>query len=343
MPERSPLRILIVRLGAIGDVINTLPFLNTLRDAFPSAHIAWVIEKKSFPIVEGHRALSEAILFPRETWVRDAVRFVRSLRKARFDWVFDLQRILKSALISCAAGGGTRFAFDRKRCKELTWLFPAKRIPACPAPRHMLDQYLEFARFIGIPAGRPRWDIFVSPENERRAEQMLAGATGRPVVLNLGASKGQNLWMPERWALLADELSRRHTVDIVLTGGPQDRMRAETVLSLVAAARPVDLVGKTGLKELACVLRRAALVISCDTGPLHLAVAMGSPVVGLYGPADPVRTGPYGGLEFVVQGPRGRGPMEEIRVDDVLAVAERCLAKQAAGHFGQPSPASGPE
>ena len=341
IPERSPLRILIVKLGAIGDVINTLPFLNALRDALPSAHIAWVIEKKSFPILEGHKALSEAILFPRETWVRDALRFVRSLRKARFDWVFDLQRILKSALISCAAGGGMRFAFDRKRCKEFTWFFPAKRIPPCPAPRHMLDQYLEFAHCVGVPAGRPRWDIFVAPENERRAEQMLAGTAGRPIVLNLGASKRENLWMPERWALLADELSRRHKVDIVLTGGPQDRMRAEKVLSL-AVGRPVDLVGKTGLKDLACVLRRAALVISCDTGPLHLAVAMGSRVVGLYGPADPVRTGPYGSLEFVVQGPRGRGPMAEIGVEAVLAMAERCLATRAAGHCDQPGPASSP-
>ncbi len=323
--DSAPSRILIVKLGAIGDVVNTLPFLCVLRASFPMAHISWVIERKSLPIIEGHKDLSEVLLFPRETWVRDAWRFVQRLRAARFDWVFDLQRILKSALISYAAGARIRFAFDRRRSKEFSWLFPAIRVPPQAAQRHMLDQYLEFARLVHIPADRIEWNISVTPDHEARAAHLLAGISGRPIVLNLGASKKENLWVPERWAHVGDEVVRRYKIPIVLTGGPQDRIQADKVVSLMTH-QPRDLVGKTGLKELACILKKALLVVSCDTGPLHLAVAMGTPVVGLYGPADPVRTGPYGSLEFVVQGPCGMGPMKKIEVDAVMSMIDRRIS-----------------
>ncbi len=323
-------RIAIVRLGAIGDVINTMPLLNALRDALPAARITWVIEPKSLPILEGHRALDDVVVFPRHSWFRGGARFVRELRKRRFDVVLDTQRLLKSGAVSLASGCPVRVAFDRGRSKELNWLLASAWIPPNPRPGVMVEQFREFAAALGLPLSPVRWDVPVGPADRARSARLLAPVASPYLVANLGASKPENLWRAERWAELTRRAGDALRLPVVWTGGAQDTPRAEQAAAIDAPAR--NLVGATDLKTLAAVLEGASLVVSADTGPLHLAVAMGAPVVGLYGPADPGRTGPFGWTDYVVQPRDGSKSMDDLHVDDVLASIERLRSRRAPEH-----------
>ncbi len=322
-------RIAIVRLGAIGDVVNTMPLLVTLRDALPRAQLTWVIEPKSWPILEGHPALDDHVLFPRHEVRRHGAAFVRELRSRRFDVVLDTQRLLKSALVSLASGCRVRIGFDRCRSKEGNWLFATAHLRPREGQAPMIDQFREFATALGCALGPVRWDLPIPSAARQRAESALAGVARPYVVLNLGASKPKNLWAAERWAELTrrigDELGR----PVLWTGGPQDVQRARAAARSASPAR--DLVGATDLKTLAAILEGASLVVSCDTGPMHIAVAVGAPVVGLFGPADPARTGPYGWREFVVLPRDGSRDMRDLAVDDVLASVRRLLATRPTG------------
>ncbi len=322
-------RIAIVRLGAIGDVVNTLPLLVALREALPQAHLTWVIEAKSWPILEGHPALDDHVLFPRHDVLGQGAAFVRELRRHRFDVVLDTQRLLKSALVALATGCPVRIGFDRRRSKEGNWLFATAHLRPREGQAPMIDQFREFATALGLPLGPVRWDLAIPSAARERAVATLEGVTRPYVVLNVGASKPENLWPPERWAELTrrigDELGR----PVLWTGGPQDRERAQAAAASASPTR--NLVGDTDLKTLAAILEGASLVVSCDTGPMHIAVAVGAPVVGLFGPADPARTGPYGWLDFVVLPRGGSRAMGDLAVEDVLASMRRALATREPG------------
>ncbi|MBK7975564.1 MAG: glycosyltransferase family 9 protein [Deltaproteobacteria bacterium] len=322
-------RIAIVRLGAIGDVVNTMPLLVALREALPEAHLTWVIEPKSWPILEGHRALDEHVLFPRHDLLAQGAAFVRALRARRFDVVLDTQRLLKSAAVSLATGCHMRVGFDRRRSKEGNWLFATAHLPPREGQAPMIDQFREFAAALGLPLGPVRWDLPITEVARERAAAALEGIARPYVVLNLGASKPENLWPAERWAELTLRLGDALGRPVLWTGGPQDVERARAAAAHASPAR--DLVGATDLKTLAVVLGGASVVVSCDTGPMHIAVAMGAPVVGLFGPADPNRTGPYGWLDHVVTPRDGSRDMRDLAVDDVLASVRRVVAKHPRG------------
>lgn len=278
--------VLIIKLGALGDVINTLPLAIALRRQW-SARIHWLVEPLSYPLVQAHPDVYEAIRFDKFHWRSALAGVVGRLRRQRFDLALDLQRIVKSGVFCMAARADRKIGFDRRRCKEMTWLLPFERIPPADPGAHMLDQYMEFGRYLGLSQGPVQWDIplFGPCRFDLPAEF---------AVLNVGATKPANRWFPDKFAGLADRLAENYGMQCVLTGGPAD---VEDGRAIVDAARcaPVDLTGRTSLPELIAVLRRARVVVSCDTGPMHLAVALEREVVALFGPADPRRTGPYRG------------------------------------------------
>jgi ADP-heptose:LPS heptosyltransferase len=237
--------------------------------------------------VQAHRDVYEAICFEKFRWRSALAGVLGRLRRQRFDLALDLQRIVKSGGFCLAARADRKIGFDRRRCKEMTWLLPFERIPAADPGAHMLDQYMEFGRYLGLSPVPVQWDIpwFGPCRFDLPAEF---------AVLNVGATKPANRWFPDKFAGLADRLAENYDMQCVLTGGPAD---VEDGRAIVDAARyaPVDLTGRTSLPELITVLRRARVVVSCDTGPMHLAVALEREVVALFGPADPRRTGPYRG------------------------------------------------
>jgi ADP-heptose:LPS heptosyltransferase len=194
----------------------------------------------------------------------------------------------------------------------------------------MLDQYLEFATYLGLDQCQISWEI-------PAGDNALIDLPSNYVVLNIGATKPANRWVPERFALLAEKLSDRYQMRTVLTGGVEDRHRAQQI-TVRGLDGTTDLVGKTSLAELIEVLRASRLVVSCDTGPMHLAVALHKPVVALFGPANPRRTGPYRGhviqpdINCIACGLRRcntRDCMHAITVDDVLHGVEKLLADES--------------
>ncbi len=333
-------RIAVVKLGAIGDVVNSLPFVNRLRAGYPRAELAWVIGPLAHALVAGQRSVDRFLVFD----ARDRARwrpFAAELRAQRFDLVIDLQRILKSGLITRASGAPHRLGFDRARCKELNWLFTNERIPPNARPGVTVAQYLEFADHLGCPAVEPTWELPYEPfPRDDRA---------RPrVVVNVGATKPANRWYVEKWAAVCAALVREHDADVHLTGGPGDR--AETAQVARASGVPVDdQAGKLSLKESAGLIASADLFVGCDTGPMHVAAAVGTPIVALFGAADPARTGPFGTGHAVVRRPTPCSPcrrrecnveghpcMRELDVAVVLEAVRAALARRAARRTSSP-------
>lgn len=293
MPRIQAERIGLVKLGAIGDVVNTLPFANRLRAGYPQARITWVIAPLAHALVAGHPCVDEFLVFD----VRRPAGwpgFVRELRARRFDLALDMQRLFKSGLITRASGAPTRLGFDRARCKEQSHVFTNLRIPPNPAPGVTVAQYLEFADFLELPPQAPTWNLPFTPFAARAGERI--------VVLNRGASGSSRLWGNERWSELARRLTRELGLSVHLCGGPQDRQAAEAI-ARGAGVPVVSHAGGFTLRESAGLLAAAELVVSGDTGPLHMAVALGRPVVALFGAADPRRTAPFGQPAAVVRHP----------------------------------------
>jgi len=322
------LKILIVKLGALGDVINTLPLVINLRNKM-GACVHWLVEPLSYPLVRCHPDVHATILFEKRHWKSTLVNVLRQLRQEKFDLALDLQRIVKSGGFCLAAHANRKIGFDYRRCKELTWLLPFERIPPADPNAHMLDQYLEFARHLGISDPQVQWNIPLPCHCAFNLPAQYA-------VLNVGASKSANRWFPEKFARLADLLEKNLRLPCVLTGGPDDGDFGRQIVA-IARSSPIDLTGRTKLLELVEVLRKALVVVSCDTGPMHLAVALNRQVVALFGPANPRRTGPYRG--HVIQkdidcGPcgqrkcRDRRCMAAIEAEEVAAKVEVLLSSE---------------
>jgi len=279
------MRILFVKLGALGDVINTLPLAVNLKEQL-NAEIWWLVEPLSLPLIAEHPCVERAIVFDKRAWRASAREVRQALRQTEFDCVLDLQRIWKSGLLSLLAPTKRRIGFDRARCKEQTWLLPFERIAPGDANRHMLWQYADFASYLGIKDYRAQWRITAS-------NQLPKGLPISYVVLNIGATKPANRWTAEGFAELAELIERELGLASVLSGGPEDCPLGEAICAL--NPNPINFCGRTSIPALRDTLAAAMAVVSCDTGPMHLAVALGRPVIALFGPADERRTGPFKG------------------------------------------------
>lgn len=317
--------ILIVKLGALGDVINTLPLAIELKRHL-GARIHWITAPLSYPLLDRHEAVDQTILFERRKDAASIFNFLSRLRSCRYDVILDLQRILKSGLIAVAARGSRKIGFDKQRCKEMTWLLPFERIPAAVSHSHMVGQYLEFARYLGVQTNKVRWCINTGAHKPK-------GLPSRYVVLNIGATKPANRWTAKGFADLAISIRKGCGVACVLTGAPEDAPMADKIMALAGPAL-FNLTGQTTLLELVDVIDGAAVVVTCDTGPMHLAVALDKKVVALFGPSDHRRTGPYRGKVLCAKldctpcnRKKCRKPvcMDAIRAEDVLRLVRPLL------------------
>ena len=278
--------ILIVKLGALGDVINTLPLAVSLKSHL-EAKIHWLVAPLSYPVVSQHPCVDRTIVFDKKQTCTSLMEVSKLLRAQAFDVTLDLQRTMKSSLFCLAARSRRRIGFDRRRCKEMTWMFPFERIPPSKTVTHMVLQYLEFASYLGGPTDDIRWDIQTSGKRPAMVPEKY-------IVLNIGATKASNKWTPEGFAALINGVQQRFGLASVITGGIEDVEMADTIMA-ISRGSGSNLVGKTTLDELTDVIQYAQAVVTCDTGPMHLAVALGKEVVALFGPSDPRRTGPFKG------------------------------------------------
>ena len=340
MPDFKTDRILIVRLSAIGDVLHGLPVLCTLRDALPHAHLAWVVEGRTAELLAGHPALDELIVVPRR-WLKSPRAVFDLWRRlhGRFDVSIDVQGLTKSAVAARLSGAPVRIGFAKPAGRELSsWL--NNRLVA-PKATHVVDRNLELLAALGIRPDRVRFDLPERADDAATAEQILATQcdSQTPVIINPGAGWPSKLWSAERFAAVARHLGSAHRLPtLVVWAGATERAWAEQIVA--TSAGWARLAPATSLLELAASARRARLFISADTGPLHLAAAVGTPCVGLFGPMPAERNGPYGPGQISIQtvcltgSSRSRrsannDAMLAISVEQVTAACDEILGRQA--------------
>jgi heptosyltransferase-1 len=338
----EPRRILLVLHGSIGDVTRALPLANLIRRGFPQATLAWAVEPPSLPLVEHHPAVDEVILFDRPRWRKQLGSFLRKVRAGRFDLVLDLQRHLKSGIISRWSGAPHRLGFHRHDCKEFNWVFNNHHLPAVGDGLSKLHHYLKFAECLGLVPGPLEWRLGLTQEEQVGVERHLENLGGAFAVLFVGSRWESKGWFAAQVSSCANRLHQRYGLDIVLLGSSADAVLArEAERSCACGIR--NLVGLTSLKEAIGIIARARLAVGPDTGLMHIAAAVGTPVVSLWGATSPSRSGPYGFEELVIQGqadcspcyrkrcPIGRVCMQSIEVEAIMAKVELALSRKRNG------------
>ncbi len=289
-------RILIIRLSGIGDVVQTLPLLVALRKRYPRAYIAWLVQKRAEEILLGHPYLNEVIVFERDRWVSRLWPLIKKLRQKRFDLVVDSHGQLRSGLFAYITGARVRLGFSPKNGRELNSVFINFKAPPFPGDWHAVERYLALASVLGAETETKEFLIQIGESEKEYVEHFLKEKgieTGEILIaLNPGSSWKSKIWPSKNYAHLADVLIKEFKVKIILLWGPGEENLIASIKSLMEE-KPV-IAPRTSLKELASLISRCTLFIGSDSAPLHIASALSIPSIGLYGPTDPKRNGPYG-------------------------------------------------
>jgi heptosyltransferase I len=336
-------RVLVVMMSAVGDAIHALPVVTALKRNDPAAVVTWVLQPGPASMISGHPDVDEIVPFERGRGWRGFADIRRRLGARSFDIVLDLQVYFKASVVTALARSPVKLGFDRARARDLNWLVTTHRIPPRP-PQHVQDQYFEFLEHLGVPSEPVEWKL--GPwASERGWQRSFFADLDRPAVsLVIGSSDPYREWVPERWASLADRLYDAYGLQPVLVGGRSSR-ELETERRIVKAARR-PLVSTLGisLRELVGVLDGSQLVVSLNTAPLHMAVALDRPVISLLGHWNPKRTGPYRrfhdlvidaygepGEDYPISTEKRPGGMTRIHVDDVLEKVDVWRERYAPG------------
>jgi heptosyltransferase-1 len=308
--------ILIVKLSAIGDVIHTLPALNAIREAYPEARITWLVEEAAYDLVKGHPSLDRALVSKRKRWLKklrsplflsamtEVYGFIKELRDTHYDMIIDFQALLKSGILIGLARGTRKIGFGRGlEHMEYSYLFLNERVPAVSMEYHALTRGLMLLNALGISAHEVEYKLSVSDHDRQKVDDLLQQYglvnPGGFVAVNPVAKWESKLWSNRKFAQLADRIVAQYDARVVFTGSFEDRQTIHRIQEGMKAPA-VNLAGETTLKMLAALYAKANVVVSTDTGPMHLAVAVGTPVVALFGPTAPWRTGPYGSGNQIV-------------------------------------------
>lgn len=318
----DPSRIALIKLSSLGDVVHALPVAAALRAARPAARLTWIVERREAAVLREHPALDEVIAIDTRGWrmarslpalravVADVGALWRRLAAARFDVTLDLQGLIKSGVIAAACRAPLRIGFDRTVSREpLGALFSNRHVQPPATARHVVEQYLALLAPLGIIERSLQFRLPVVSVAEARVDDWLAARGLKPqrrlVVLNPGAGRADKRWPVAHFATLARALAQDAAAQVVVAWGPGEEGAARRIVDGAATAG-VFLAPATDLHALIALLRRASVMVAADTGPLHLAAALGTPCVGLYGPTSPERNGPYGAGHRALASPDGR-------------------------------------
>ena len=337
-------KILIVRLDRIGDVLLSTPVIKALRDAYPDSYLSFMVRPYAREIVEGNPGLNSVIIYykeGREKGFFGNLKFIWRLRKERFDLALILHPTARSHLVTALAGIPERVGYDKKKGFLLT-----KRIPHTKqfGLKHEIEYTLDILKYIGVDAKDKALYMPMKSECEEKVKDILARNGIRDsddiIVINPGASCPSRRWSTERFAKLADSLVAGRGAKILIISGSMDKVFGDRVASFMTK-RHLNLSGKTSIGDIASIFRRARLVISNDSGPVHVACAVGTPVIAIFSRSNrglsPKRWGPTGKDDIVLHKDvgcevclahncqRGFKCLEAITVEDVLAAADKIL------------------
>ena len=348
MPPLDTARIAIIRMSAIGDVVHTLPLAASIRAAAPDAHITWLIQPGPHELIRQHPAIDEFILFDRQSPFRSLKALRQTLRDRRFDLVLVPQTSAKAALAARHFRAPRKVGFDRARAPELSWVVTNERIAGRPRA-HVQDEVLEFVDHLGIPRVLS-WDIGPTAEERERYGPLLPPFDGPTVAIALASSRRDKDWPAEMWARLARRLIRIHGARLILVGGLSAAENEAAQLAAQADFASLDLRA-WDLRRLAYLAGEADLFVGGDSGPLHIASAIGTPTVALMGSTNPKRFAPYRHRDLVIDAfgdpgevysaaaPPRPGRMERITVEMVEERILLALSSAATPAEGEP-PAS---
>jgi heptosyltransferase I len=287
----------IVCLGSIGDAVWSLPVVNALKDDRPERRVTMVVEPKGEPIVRGHAAIDDVIVFHRRRGTRGVLDLWQQMRRRRFDVTLNLYHLGKSIPPTLFSRSPVRVGLDRHRVQDLVWLASNVRIPATPRA-HTQEQALSFLEFLEIRTAGPRWDLELSEDETAEQARFFEQFAERPVVAVVPASASYKKdWIADRYATVINALERDYNFRTMLIGGPGDRETAiARDISEKSNVAPVMAMAD-GIRRLLWLIDGSDLVIAPDTGPVHVARALNVPVIGLYAHTNPWRVGPYRAFE----------------------------------------------
>jgi len=338
MSERDE-RYLVVRLTALGDILHTVPAVAALRAAHATSRIDWVVDSKWAPVLEGCPAIDDVIPFDRRSVWR-AAECVQRLRENRYSCAIDFQGLYKSSLLAALSGARRRIGFDRGWAREEgAAMFYSERV--IPTGRHVAELNYSLAERVGAsrPA-TPKYPLHVPAGGAASVRARLhdLGIDREYIVVGPGGSWRAKCWPAERYGQFCREFEKRNSMKMVVIHGPGEKSIAEEAVRAAAPARPAILA--TTIEELMGLLAHARCVVAADSGPLHLAGALGTPVVGLFGPTNPSRNGPFVSGAVIVHKARPEeisykrrsdysAAMLRITVEDVLTAADTLLKVSA--------------
>ncbi len=301
-----PKNLCLLRLSAIGDVCHAVAMVQNIQRQWPESKITWVIGKIEASLLQGMAGV-EFVIFDKLAGLQGYRDLRAKLKGRKFDVLLHMQVALRASLASLCIPAKVKIGFDNQRAKEAQWLFTNKKVAAQAEP-HVLDGFMGFAEALGLEASAPIWHMPITDEEQLWASEKLSAnnKTDKPIaIICPAASKAERNWHAEGYSQAAEHLNARG-FKVVICGGPttMEKLLAEAIISRsefsVGENNILNLVGETSLKQLLAVLKVAHLVIAPDTGPAHMAVTVGTPVVGLYAHSNPKRTGPYLYPQYVV-------------------------------------------
>ena len=345
MSASPPVSICILRLSALGDVTHVLPLVHTLQRAWPDCRLTWVIGKLEHKLV-GDVPGVEFIVFDKSQGWAAFAGLRKQMRGRRFDVLLQMQVALRANLLSRLICAKRRIGYDRSRSKDLHGLVINERIEDL-GRRHVLDAMASFVKPLGLQPDPPRWEIPLSAADRAFAEQLLPGDQPTLLISPCSSHTRRN-WHAQGYAAVADHAQGKHGYRVMLCGGRSQLEREMADAILARASTPlIDIVGKDTLKQLLALLARASVVLTPDSGPMHMANCVGTKVIGLHAASNPARSGPYSDRRYCVDKydaaarrflgkpasalPWGKkiefdGVMDLIEVDDVIAAFDRFVA-----------------
>ncbi|MDI5889856.1 glycosyltransferase family 9 protein [Halomonas rhizosphaerae] len=347
LPAR-PQHICVLRLSALGDVCNLVPTVRALQRQWPEARLTWIIGKGEHSLLAGLSGV-EFVVYDKATGLAGMRALWRELADTRFDLLLHMQQALRASVLSLGLKADVRVGYDKARAKDAQHWFTQRHL--APHPRaHVLESYLDFARLLGVEDLSLAWDLPVPGTAFEEARQII-GESPYLLISPCANPRLRNFrnWSAEGYAAVIEHAWRQHGLKTVLTGGgsTQERQLGERIQALCPGGVVIDVIGETSLKGLLALIRKSRAVIAPDSGPVHMANALGAPVVGLYATTNPDRAGPYLWRDFVVDryadaaraflhkepaelswGQRVRHPdaMSLIRAEDVIDRLEAVLA-----------------
>ncbi len=301
LTQTPPSTVCILRLSSIGDVTHVVPVIRTLQAHWPDTRITWIIGKLEAELVCDISGI-DFIIFDKTAGWAAYTTLRKELGTRQFDLLLNMQASLRAGIASLFIKAPIKLGFDRARAKDYQWLFTSHKI-AAKSSQHVLDGFFGFLEILGMTQRYLQWDIPIPLEANLFIEKQLPSKKRILAINPCSSTRLRNWrnWSAEGYAVVADYANKKYGMQVILTGGPSGlEIDFGKLIVENCDTKPINLIGKTSLKQLLALLNKASVLIAPDTGPAHMATTVGTSVIGLYATSNPLRTGPYLSQEGVI-------------------------------------------